>query len=74
MQDRTYWTSDIYSTVNINKLSDKRFLEDFEQNTFRDNPNPDNLIALTKLDEDYSLILMARKQLNPEQDGTEKLP
>jgi len=74
MQDRTYWTSDIYSTVNINKLSDKRFLEDFEQNTFRDNPNPDNLLALTKLDEDYSLILEARKQLNPDQDGTEKLP
>ncbi len=74
LQDRTYWTHDIYSTVNINKLSDKRYLQDFEQGEFRENPNPDNLVALTKLDENYSVVLSLRKQLNPDQDGTEKLP
>jgi hypothetical protein len=74
LQDRTYFTDDIYSTVNINKLSDKRFLQDFEETTFRENPNPDNLVALTKWDENYSAILMLRKQLNEDQDGTEKLP
>ena len=74
LQDRTYFTEDIYSTININKLSDKRFLQDFEESTFKENPNPDNLVAVTKWDENYSAILMARKQLNEDQDGTEKLP
>jgi LPS-assembly protein len=74
LQDRTYFTEDIYSTININKLSDKRFLQDFEEATFRENPNPDNMVALTKWDENYSAILIARKQLNEDQDGTEKLP
>jgi hypothetical protein len=74
LHDRTYFTEDIYSTVNINKLSDRRFLQDFEESEFRENPNPDNLIALTKWDENYSLVLSARKQLNEDMDGTEKLP
>ena len=33
----------------VNKLSDKRFLQDFEETTFKENPNPDNLIALTSV-------------------------
>ncbi len=74
LQDRTYFTEDIYSTININKLSDKFFLQDFEETEFRQNPNPDNLIALTKWDENYTAIVMARKQINDDFDGTEKLP
>ena len=38
LQDRTYFTEDIYSTVNINKLSDPRFLQDFDEPAFRQNP------------------------------------
>ena len=74
LQDRTYFTEDIYTTVNINKLSDKRYLQDFDEATFREDPNPDNLIAITKWDEDYTLTLMARQQINPDFDGTERLP
>jgi hypothetical protein len=74
LQDRTYLTEDIYTTVNINKLSDARYLQDFEPSEFRLNPNPDNLVAITKWDENYSAILMARKQINSQFDGTEKLP
>ena len=74
LQDRTYFTEDIYTTVNINKLSDKRFLQDFDQPAFRENANPDNLIAVTKWDEDYTLTLIARDQINEEFDGTERLP
>lgn len=74
LQDRTYWTEDIYSTVNINKLSDRLFLQDFEPNVYRENPNPDNLIAVTKWDENYTAILMARAQLNTDMDFTERLP
>ena len=74
LQDRTYFTEDIYTTVNINKLSDKRFLQDFEPTAFREDPNPDNLLAVTKWDEDYALTLMVREQVNKDFDTTERLP
>ncbi len=74
LQDRTYLTEDIYSTIDINKLSDRRFLQDFAEHEFRQNPNPDNLIAVTKWDENYTFTLLAREQLNTDQDGTERLP
>jgi len=74
LQDRTYLDEDLYSTINITKLSDARFLQDFEPGEFRENPNPDNMIAVTKWSENYSAILMARKQINKDFDGTEKLP
>ncbi len=74
LQDRNYWTDDIYSTVNLNILSDRRFLQDFDPGEFRENPNPDNSVSLTKWDEDYTVTLTARAQLNTDMDGTEKLP
>ncbi len=74
LQDRTYWTEDIYTTVDINKLSDRRFLQDFAPGEFRQNPNPDNAISLTKWDEDGTLTLTARKQINDQFDGTDRLP
>ena len=74
MQDRTFLDEDLYSTVNINKLSDARFLQDFEPGEFRENPNPDSMVAVTKWSENYSAMVLARKQINNSFDGTEKLP
>ena len=74
MQDRTFLDEDLYSSVNINKLSDARFLQDFQPGDFRDDPNPDNMVALTKWNENYTGVLIARKQLNRNFDGTDKLP
>jgi hypothetical protein len=74
LQDRTYWTEDIYTSIDINKLSDRRFLQDFAPGEFRQNPNPDNAISLTKWDEDGTFTLTARKQLNDQFDGTDRLP
>ncbi len=74
LQDRTYLTDDIYSTIDINKLSDRRFLQDFAEGEFRQNPNPDTMVALTKWSEDHTLTLLGRKQINDDQDGTERLP
>ena len=73
-QDRTYLTEHLYSTIDINKLSDRRFLQDFAEGEFRQNPNPDTVLALTKWDENYTVTLLARKQINDDQDGTERLP
>ncbi len=74
-QDRTYLTEDIYASIDINKLSDARVLQDFAPHEFHTNPNPDNVFALTKWDEDYSLNFIARKNLNEDYfDLTERLP
>jgi hypothetical protein len=74
LQDRTYLSEDIYSTIDINKQSDRRFLQDFAEGEFRQNPNPDTMIALTKWSEDYTVTFLGRKQINDDQDGTERLP
>ncbi len=75
LQDRTYLTEDIYASIDINKLSDARFLQDFVPNEFRRNPNPDNMVAVTKWDENYAGTFIVRKNLNEEHfDATERLP
>jgi hypothetical protein len=73
-QAKQYFTDDIYASVDVNLLSDERFLQDFYEGEFRENPQPDNMVALTKLGDDYSLTAIARKQLNEFFDGTERLP
>jgi LPS-assembly protein len=73
-QARQYLTEDIYASVNINKLSDTRFLQDFDVNEFVRNPHPDNAISITKFSDDYTVTLLARKQFNEFFDGTERLP
>jgi lipopolysaccharide export system protein LptA len=73
-QARQYFTDDIYASVDINKLSDTRFLQDFFENDFLRNPQPDNVVSLTKLGDTYSMSLIGRKQLNEFFDGTERLP
>ena len=73
-QARQYLTEDIYATVDITKLSDTRILQDFYEGEFRENPNPDNAISVTKLGDDYELTFLVRSQLNEFFDGTERLP
>ncbi len=74
-QDRTYLTEDIYFSADINRLSDARFLQDFDQGEFRENPNPDNMVSLTRWNENYTINLLARENLNQDHfDGTERLP
>ena len=74
LQARQYLTEDIYASVNINKLSDTRFLQDFYESEFVKNPHPDNAISLTKFADDYTMTLIARKQVNEFFDGTERQP
>ena len=74
LQSKYFITDDIYSTININKLSDPIFLKDFFPGEYRLDPQPDNVVALTKLDENYTLTGIARLQLNHFFDTTERLP
>ncbi|MEI8311028.1 MAG: LPS assembly protein LptD [Verrucomicrobiota bacterium] len=73
-QQRLFLTDDIYATADINLLSDVDFLQDFYPAEFRVDPQPDNVIALTKWNEFYTLNLIARWQMNDFQDVTERLP
>jgi hypothetical protein len=75
-QDRTYFTEshDLYATVNVTKLSDAFVLEDFYQNEFRFDPQPDNVVALTKTAPFYTLTAIGRFQANSFFDTTERFP
>ncbi|MEY5026378.1 MAG: hypothetical protein RLZZ244_1906 [Verrucomicrobiota bacterium] len=74
VQDRTYLSDTLYTTTNLNLLSDVNFLRDFSPSEMRSDPNPDSVFALTKWDEDYTLTLQARAQLNRDFDGSGKSP
>ena len=73
-QQRLFLTDDIYATADINLLSDVDFLQDFYPAEYRINPQPDNVLSLTKWDEFYTINLIARWQMNDFQDVTERLP
>ncbi len=75
-QDRTYFTEahDLYATANVTKLSDAFELQDFYQSEFRFDPQPDNVVALTKTNPFYTLNAITRFQLNSFFDTTERLP
>jgi len=73
-QQRLFLTDDIYATADINVLSDVDFLEDFYPGEFRVDPQPDNILSLTKWNESYTLNLIGRFQFNDFQDVTERLP
>lgn len=73
-QQRLFVTDDIYATADINVLSDVDFLQDFYPREFAINPQPDNLLSLTKWDEVYTLNLIGRWQFNDFQDVTERKP
>lgn len=73
-QDRNYFTDDIYSIVNVTKLSDPFVMQDFYQSEFRIDPVPDNVIALTKTNPFFTLTATTRFQANEFFEQTERLP
>ncbi|HZR78397.1 MAG TPA: LPS assembly protein LptD [Chthoniobacterales bacterium] len=74
LQDTTFFTDDVYATVNVTKLSDAFLMQDFYQSEFRIDPVPDNVIALTKSSPLYTLTAIARFQGNDFFETTERLP
>jgi LPS-assembly protein len=73
-QQRLFLTDDIYGTADVNWISDVDFLEDFYPQDYRNDPQPDTSLSLTKWDEDYTLTLLGRWQVNDFQDTTERKP
>jgi lipopolysaccharide export system protein LptA len=74
LQSRTKFTEDISGIANITKLSDEFVLQDFFQGEFQLNPQPDNIIAVTKTNPNYTLTAIGRFQANNFFETTERLP
>lgn len=72
--DRTNFQSDLYGIVNVTKLSDPFVLEDFYRAEFRVDPQPDNVVALTKTSPWYALTGVVRFQANEFFEQTERVP
>ncbi|HKP93547.1 MAG TPA: hypothetical protein VJS88_06595, partial [Chthoniobacterales bacterium] len=74
LQSRTILTEDIYAVANLTKLSDEFVLQDFFQGEFQVNPQPDNIIGITKTHPNYTLTAIGRFQANEFFETTERLP
>jgi len=74
LADHTDFTEDLHGLVNVTKLSDPFVLQDFFQGEFRIDPQPDNVIALTKARPSYTLTAIGRFQTNSFFEQTERLP
>jgi LPS-assembly protein len=74
LQSRTKFTEDIIGITNITKLSDEFVLQDFFQGEFQINPQPDNIVAVTKTNPNYTLTAIGRFQANNFFETTERLP
>ena len=74
LQDRSFISDTLYTSLNFNKLSDINYLEDFVPGELRHDPNPDSVLNITKWDENYTLSLQFRKQFNEDFEGSGKTP
>lgn len=73
-QGKTYFSDEVYATADITKLSDANFMQDYYPGENRYNPQPDNNVALTKLDDVYTASLVTRWQMNDFQETTQRKP
>lgn len=66
--------SGVYLDVDVNKISDEFFYEDFFQWEFRDDPQPDNFLNLVKRTDQGELSLLARFRGNDFYQSDSRLP
>ncbi len=67
-------TNGVTLTVDLNKLSDSDVMDDFFDNEFRHNREPDSVADITKRGPDYTLSLLVRPQFNDFFAEVERLP
>ncbi len=74
LEDRTNFTDSIYAIANITKMSDQYVMQDFFQGEFRIDPVPDNVVAVTKTNDFFTLTGIERFQANNFFTTTERQP
>ena len=65
---------DLYVDMDLNKVSDGFFYEDFFQSEFRDDPQPDNIINIVKRHERGEISLLGRFRFNDFYESDTRLP
>jgi len=73
-QSKMFLSDETYITFDITKLSDRDFMQDFYPVENRYNPEPDNNVTLTKLEDFYTASLVTRWQMNNFQETTTRQP
>jgi LPS-assembly protein len=63
-----------FATVELNKLSDIDFLDDFFRDRYEDELQPQSFVNITRYHPRYTLSLFVRKRLNEFFNVTERLP
>ncbi|MDB6068873.1 MAG: osta-like protein [Verrucomicrobiales bacterium] len=66
--------SSVYVDLDINKISDEFFLEDFYPWEFRDDPQPDNIVSLVKHHDRGELSVATRFRANDFYQSDTRLP
>jgi LPS-assembly protein len=74
LQDRSFLTETIYTSINFNRVSDINFYRDFSPVELQQDPNPDSVMALTKLGENHALTLEVRRQFNRDYEAADAVP
>ena len=74
VQDRSFLSETVYTTVDFNKLSDINFYKDFSPSELQRDPNPESVLAIAHRDENHTLTLEVRKQFNNDYESNESLP
>jgi LPS-assembly protein len=74
LQSQTNFTESLLGIANVTKLSDAYVLQDFYPSEFQINPNPDDVVAITKSHPNFILSAITRFQANPFFEQTERLP
>jgi lipopolysaccharide assembly outer membrane protein LptD (OstA) len=69
-----YLKDDLYATADLTKLSDFTFMQNYYPVENAYNPQPDNNITFTKRNDDSTISLVTRWQMNNFQETTERLP
>ena len=75
LKDKSVLEDGVYVTMDVNRMSDRYFLEDFLPQDFRRDPNPQSIISLSRVGDTGALTLNIGAQLNRAfASGTERLP
>jgi LPS-assembly protein len=74
LQDRSFLSETIYTSINFNKVSDINFYRDFSPTELQRDPNPDSVMAPTKLGENHVLTFEFRKQFNRDYEAANSMP
>ena len=73
-QHKQFFADDLGLTVDLNRQSDQDVYDDFLNNEFSKNREPDSVIDLTKRGNNYTVSALARPQLNNFFAEVERLP